>query len=145
MESLFSHSVVSNSLQPHGLQHARPTCPSPTPRVYPNSCPLSRPCHSTISSFVTPFSSPSIFPSIRVFSNELVLRINWPKYWSFNINNSPSNEYSELISFRMYWLDLLEAQGTLESLLQHHSSALSFLYSPTLTFIHDYWKNHSLD
>ena len=71
------------------------------------------------------FLPPSIFPSIRVFSNELVLRINWPKYWSFNINNSPSNEYSELISFRMYWLDLRAVQGTLKSLLQHHSSKAS--------------------
>ena len=92
---------------------------------------------------------PSIFPSIRVFSDESVLRIRWPKYWSFSI--SPSNEWSGLISFRMDWLDLLAVQGTLKSLLQHHSSkasissALSFLYSPTLTSIHDHWKNHSLD
>ena len=94
---------------------------------------------------------PSSFPSIRVFSNELALHIRWPKYWSFSFNISPSDEYSGLISFRMDWLDLLAVQGTLKSLLQHHnfksinSSALSFLYSPTLTSIHDYWKNHSLD
>ena len=93
---------------------------------------------------------PSIFPSIRVFSKESALRIRWPKYWSFSFNISPSNEYSGLISFRMDWLDLLAVQGTLKSLLQHHSlksinsSALSFLYSPTLTSIHDHWKNHSL-
>ena len=92
-----------------------------------------------------------IFPSNRVFSNESVLRIKWPKYWSFSFNISPSNEHSGLISFRMYWLDLLAVQGTLKSLLQHHrwkrinSSALSLLHSPTLTSIHDYWKNHSLD
>ena len=91
---------------------------------------------------------PSIFPSIRVFSNESVLRIRWPKYWSFSI--SPSNEYSGLISFRIDWFDFLTVQGTLKSLLQHHSlkvcsSALSFLYSPTLTSIYDYWKNHSFD
>ena len=91
----------------------------------------------------------SIFPSIRVFSNESVLCIRWPKYWSFSFSISPSNEYSGLISFRMDWLDLLAVQGTLKSLLQHHSSKASilchFLYSPTLTSIHDYWKNHSFD
>ena len=88
---------------------------------------------------------PSIFPSIRVFSNESVLRIRWPKYWSLSFSISPSNEYSGLISFMMDWLDLLPVQGTLKSLPQHHSSkesVLSFLYSPTLTPIHDYWKNH---
>ena len=90
---------------------------------------------------------PSIFPSIRVFSSGSVLHIRWPTYWSFSFNISPSNEYSELISFRMNWLDLLAVQGSLKSLLQHHinSSALSFLYSPTLTSIHDHRKNHSLD
>ena len=93
---------------------------------------------------------PSIFPCIRVFSNESVLPIRWPKYWSFSFNICPSNEYSGLTSFRMDWLDLLAVQGTLKSLLQHHiksinSSALSFLYSPTLIAIHDYCKNHSLD
>ena len=93
---------------------------------------------------------PSIFPSIRVFSNESALCITWPKCWSFSFNISPSNEYSGLISFRMDWLDLLPVQGTLKSLLQHHSSsinssALSFLHSPALTSIHDHWKNHSLD
>ena len=71
---------------------------------------------------------PSIFPSIRVFSNELVLRIRWPKYWSFSFNISPSNEHSGLISFRMDWLDLLAVQGTLKSLLQHHSSKASILW-----------------
>ena len=95
---------------------------------------------------------PSIFPSIRVFSNESFLCIRWPKYWSFSFSISPSNEYSGLISFRMDWLDFLAVQRTLKSLLQYHSSkasilqkALSFLYSPTLTSIHDYWKNHSID
>ena len=98
----FSHSVVSNSLWPHGLQHARPPCPSPTPGVYASSCPLSRWCHPTISSSVIPFSFHlQIFPSIRVFSNESVLRIRWPKYWSFSFSISSSNEYSGLISFRM--------------------------------------------
>ena len=93
---------------------------------------------------------PSIFPSIRVFSNESVLCIRWPKYWHLSFSISSSNEYSGLISFRMDWLDLLEVQETLKSLFQHHSSKsinsllLSFLYSPTLTFIHDYWKTIAL-
>jgi len=93
---------------------------------------------------------PSIFPSIRVFSNESVLCIRWPKYWSFSFNISPSNEYSGLISFRIDWLDHLEVQGTLKSsptpqFKSISSSALNFLYSPTLTSIHDYWKSHSFD
>ena len=94
---------------------------------------------------------PSILPSIRVFSNESALRITRPKYWSFSFNISPSNEHPGLVSFRMDWLDLCAIQGTLKRLIQHHSSksinssALSFLYSPSLTFIHDFWKNHSLD
>ena len=92
-----------------------------------------------------PLLLPSIFPRIRVFSNESALHIRCPKYWSFSFNISPSNEESGLISFRMDWLDFLAVQGTLKSLLQHHSSKASILYSPTLTSIHDYWKNHSLD
>ena len=88
---------------------------------------------------------PSIIPSITVFSSESVLCIRWPKDWNFSFNISPSNEHPGLI-FRMDWLDLLAVQGTLKSLLQHHSSKqLSFLYGPTLTSIHDHWKNHSLD
>ena len=96
-----------------------------------------------------PLLLPSIFPNIRVFSNESVLRIRWPKYWSFSLSISPSNEYSGLISFRMDWLALLAVQGTLKSLLQHHSSKASilqysaFFYSPTLTSIHDYGKKYS--
>ena len=130
----FSHSVISYFLWPHGLQHARPPCPSPTPGVYSDSCPLSQWCHLTISSCLPLLLPPSIFPSIRVFSNESVLCIRWPKYWSFSFNTSPSNEHSGLISFRMDWLDLLAVQGTLKSLLQHRSSSvLSFLYSPTFT------------
>ena len=93
---------------------------------------------------------PSIFPSIRVFSNESTLHIRWPKYWRFSFSISPSNEYSGLISFRMDWLDLLAAQGTLKSLLQHHSSKTSVLWCSALfivqlTSVHDYWKNHILD
>ena len=92
---------------------------------------------------------PSVFPSIRVFSSELVLQIRWSKYWSFS--TSPSHEYSELISFRIDWFDLLTVQGTLKNLLQHHRWKASilwcsaFLYGPTLTSVHDYWKNHSFD
>ena len=95
---------------------------------------------------------PSIFPSVRVFSSESVLHIRWPKYWSFSFSISPPYEYSGLISFRMDWLDLLAVQGTLNSLLQHHSSKASILWrsalklhSPTLTSIHDHRKNQSLD
>ena len=148
----FSRSVMSDSLRSHGLQHARLPCPSPTPRACSNSCPSSRWCHPTISSHLTfchpLLLPPSIFPSIRVFSNESALCIRWPKDWNFCCSISPSNEYSQLISFRMDWLDLFAVQGTLKSLLQHHSSkasVLSFLYSPTLTSIHDYWKNHNFD
>ena len=100
----FSRSVMSNCLQHHEPQHARPPCPSPTPGVYPNPCPLSWWCHPTISSSVIPFSScPSIFPNIRVFSNESALHIRWPKYWSFSFSISPSNGYSGLISFRIWF------------------------------------------
>ena len=88
---------------------------------------------------------PSIFPSIRVFSNESVLCIRWSKYWSFSFNISPSNEYSGLISFRMDWLDLLAVQGTLKSLHQHHSSKASVLQRSAFFMVHDYWKNHSFD
>ena len=100
----FSRSVVSSSLRPHGPQHAKLPCPSPTPGVYPNSWPLSRWCHLTISSSVVPFSScPQSFPTSG--SNESAFCIRWPKFWSFSFNISPSNEYSGLISFRMDWLD----------------------------------------
>ena len=107
---------------------SRPPCPSTTPRVYSNSCPLSRWCHPTISSSIIPFSSClQSFPASRSFPNELVLQIRWPRYWSFSFNISPSNEYSGLISFRMDWLDPLAVQGTLKSLVQHHSSKASIL------------------
>ena len=89
---------------------------------------------------------PSIFPRIRVFSNESAFPIRWPKYWGFRFSISPSSEYSVLISFRIDWFDLLAVQGPLKSLLQHHSSKASILwrsafFSPTLTSIHDHWKN----
>ena len=124
----FSRSVVSDSLQPHGRQHARPLCPSPAPRVYSNSCPLSWWCYPTTSSSVIPFSSHlQYFPASRSFPMSVLL-IKWPKYRSFSFSISPSNEYSELISFRMDWLDLLSVQGALKSLLQHHSSEASILW-----------------
>ena len=147
----FSCSVVSDSLQPHGLHAACQASLSIT-----NSWSLLKlmPIESVMPSNLLILCHPlllltSIFPSIRVFSNESALRIRWPKYWSFSFNISPSSEHPGLISFRMDWLDLPAVQGTLKSLLQHHrsktSSVLSFLYSPTLTSIHDHWKNHSLD
>ena len=124
----FSLSVVSESLRPHGLQHARPPYSSPTPGVYPNSCPLSRWCHPTISSSVVPFSSClQSFPAQGLFKWVSSLR-QVAKYWSFSFSISPSNEHSGLISFRMDRLDLLAVQGTLKSLLQHHSSKASILW-----------------
>ena len=113
------------SLQLHGLQHARPPCPSSTTVVYSNSCTLSRWCHPTIILCCPFLLLPSIFPSIRVFSNESALPMKWPKYWSFSFNISPSSEHPGLISFWMDWLDLLAVQGTLKSLLQHYSSKAS--------------------
>ena len=97
-------------------------------------------CHSLL-------LPPSLFPSIGVFSNESILHIRWPKYWSFSFSISPSNEYSGLISFRMDWLDLLAVQGTLKSLLQHHSSKASILRRSAFLMVpvDDYWKNHSFD
>ena len=112
----FSHSVVSNSLRHHESQHTRPPCPSPTPGVHPDSCALSRWCHPAISSSVVPFSScPQSLPASGFFSNESTLHMRWPKYWSFSLSISPSNEHPGLVSFRMDWLDLLAVQGTRKS------------------------------
>jgi len=123
----FSCSVMSDSLRPHGPQHARLPCPSLTPGVHPNSCPLSQRCHPTNSSSAVPFSSClQSFPASGSF--QIVLHIRWPKYWSFVFNISPSNEQPGLISFRIDWLDLLAVQGTLKSLLQHHGSKASILW-----------------
>ena len=139
-------------LRPRGLQHARLPCPSLSPGACSNSCPLSQWCHPAILSAVASFSSClCFFPSIRIFSNELALHIRQPKYWSFSFSISPSNEYSGLISLKIDWFDLLVVQRILKSRLQHHSSkasilqALSLLYDPTLTSVHDYEKNHSFD
>ena len=146
----FSCSVVSNSLRSNGLQHARLPCPSPAPRAYSNSCPSSWWCHPTISSSIVPFSCLQSFLASGSFAMSQFFA-SGGQYWSFSFSISPSNECSGLTSFRMDWLDLFAVQGTLKSLLKHHSfksinsSALSFLYSPTVTSVHDYWKNHSFD
>ena len=147
----FSHSVMSDSLRPHRLQHSMLACPSPTPgdaqtHVHGVGDAI-QPSH--------PLSPPSLpaltFSSIRVFSNESVLHIRWPKYWSFSFSISPSSEYSGLISFRIDWLDLLAVQGILKSLLQHHSSKASILQCSIFFIVqlsHSYMttgKNHSLD
>ena len=131
----FSSVVCSyTTLWPHGLQHARPPCPSPTPGVYSNSGPLSWWCHPTISSSVIPFSPAFNLSQPQNLFKWVSLCIRWSKYWNFSFSISPSNEYSGLISFRMDWLDLLAAQGTLKSLLQHHSSKASIL-QPSTFFI----------
>ena len=149
--SKFSHSVMSNSLQPHGLQHARPPCLSPTPWGLLKLLSIKSVMLSNRLILCRPLLlQPPTFPSIRIFSNESVLCIRWPKYWGFSFSISPSNEYSGLISFRMDRLDLLAVQGTLTSLLQHHSSKASILWHSAflivqLTSIHDYWKKHSFD
>ena len=145
---------MSDSLWPRELQCTRLPCPSPSHRACSNSCPSSQWCHPNLILCWPLILPPSIFPRIMVFSSESVLLIKWPKYWSLSFNISPSNEYSVLTSFRMDWLDLLAGQGTLKSLLQHHSSKASILqhlaffivpYSTTLTSIHEYWINYSFD
>ena len=128
---LFSCWIMSDSLQHHGMQHARVPCPSLSPRVCSNPCPLSQRCYLTISSCLLLF--PSIFPSIRISPNKLALRIRWPKYWSFSFRISPSNEYSRLISFRIGLISL-QFKGLsrvfLTTLWKHQfSSAQSSLWS----------------
>ena len=123
----FSYSVVFHSLRPYEPQHDRPPCPSPTPGVYPNSCPLSWWCHPAISSSVVPFSCLQSFPASGSFQmSQLFASGGWSIGFSFNI--SPFSEHPGLISFSMDWLDLLAVQGTLKSLLQHHSSKASILW-----------------
>ena len=131
----FNRSVVSDSLWPHELQHARHPCPSPTPEVHPQLLKSTQTYVHCVGDAIqlshplfTLLLLPSIFPSISVFSNESALCTRWPKYWSFSFNISPSNEQPGLISFRMDWLDLLAVQGTLNSLIQHHSSKASILW-----------------
>ena len=136
------------TLRPHGLQHARPPCPSPTPGVYSNSCPLSQWCHPAISSSVIPFSSHlQSFPASGSFQMTQFFTAGGQ---SIGVSASASNEYSKLISFRMDSLDLLQSKGLSRvfsnSTVQKHQffGAQLSLY-PTLTSIHDYWKNHSFD
>ena len=152
---MFSCSIVSNSLRPHGpmpgfpILHHLPELPQIHVHCVSDAI---QPCH--------PLSSPTppafIFPSIRIFSNESALCIRWPKYWSFSFSIRPSNEYSGLISFRIDWFYLLGVQGILKSLLQYYSSKSSIIWHSTflmvshikrwtLTSVHDYWKNHSFD
>ena len=144
----FSRSVVSDSLRPHESQHTRPPCPSPTPRVHSNSCPSSWWCHPAISSSVVPFSSfPQSLPASGSFPISQIFAWGGQSIGvSAAASVLPTNTQD---TFRMDWLDLLAVQGTLKSLLQHHSSQTSilqcFLHSPTLTSTHDHWKNHSLD
>ena len=124
----FSRSVVSNSLRPHESQHTRPPCPSPTPGVHSRVASIESVMPSSHLILSRPLLLlPPIPPSIQVFSNESTVRMRWPKYWSFSFSISPSKEHPGLISFRMDWLDLLAVQGTLKSLLQHHSSKASIL------------------
>ena len=133
----FSRSVVSNSLRPHGLQHSRLPCSSPSPRVCSNSVSIESVMPSTHLILCHPLLLlPSIFPSIRVSSKELALRTRKSKDWSFSVSISPSNEYSGLISFRIDWSDLLAVQGTPKSLLQHHSSKASVLQCSTFFMVH---------
>ena len=139
---------MSNSLRPHESQHARPPCSITISR---NSLKL-----KSIESVSHPILCRPLFlllpipPGIRVFSNEPTLHMRWPKYWCFSFSIIPSKEHPGLITFRMDWLDLLAVQGTLKSLLQHHSSKASILqcsafFTVQLTSMHGHWKNHSLD
>ena len=149
----FSLSVVSNCFWLHGLQHAQASLSITNSQSFLKlmSIELVMPSNHLILCCPLPLL-PSIFPSFRVFSNESVLCIRWPKYWSFSFSIYPSNEHPGLISFRMDWLvgsprspqDSQESSPT-PQFKSINSSALSFLHSPTLTSIHDHWKNHSLD
>ena len=145
---LFSHSVVSDSVTPWPAAHQASLSFTISWSLF----------KLMFIELVMPYNHlilchpllllPSIFPSIRVFSSESILCIRWPEYWSFSFSISPSNEYSGLISFRIDWFNLLEFQGTLKSLLQHHSSKTSILQCSSFFIvqsIHDYWKNHSFD
>ena len=140
----FSRSVMSDSLWPHGLQHTRPPCPLPTPRVYTNSCPLISWCHPTISTSVVPFSCRQSSPASGSFPRS--------QFFASGSQRIGVSASASVLPMNIqdwfplgWWLDLHAVQGTLKSLLQHRSSPLRFLYSPTLTSIHDYWKNHNFD
>ena len=147
----FSHSVMSDSATPLAAAHQASLSLTISQSLLKlMSIESQMPSNRLILSHPLLFLS-LIFPSIRIFSSESVIRIRWPKYWNFSFSISPYNEYSGLISFRMDWLDLLGVQGTLKSLIPTpqfkniDSSVLSFLYNPTLTSIHDYWKNYNFD
>ena len=141
---------MSDSLQPHRLQHTRLPCPSLSPKICSNSRPLCPWCHPTISLCFLFLFLPSIFPSIRIFPNEQALCITWPKYWSFSFGISPSNEYLELIFFRIYFWSPCSPRDSQEFsptplFKSINSLALNLLCDTTLISIHDYWKNHSFD
>ena len=142
---------VTKFLQTHGLQHTRPPCLSPSPRVHPSTCPLNRWCHPTISSSATLFSFCLQSFLASVFFSESALHIRWPKYWSFSFSIHPSNEYSGLISLRIdLGLILRSPRDSQESSLAPqvksiNSSVFSLLYGSTFTSTHDYWKNHNFD
>ena len=142
----FSRSVKSNSLWPHELQHARPPCPSPTPGVCSNSCPLSRWYHPIISSSVVPFSScPQSFPESGSFQmSQLFTSVGQSIGASASTSLSPSNEYSGLISFRMDMLNLLAVQETLKSLLQHYISKASILQCSSLFIVQLSYPNMTI-
>ena len=126
---------MSDSSWPHELQHARPPCPSPTPRVYPNPCPSSRWCHPTLSSSVVPFSSrPQSFPASGLFK-WVSSSHQGPKYWSFSFNISPSNEHPGLISFRMDWLDPLGCKWMSLSIFEH-----TFIYKNSQCAVFVLWS-----
>ena len=136
-------SVMSDSLWPHEPQHARPPCPSPTPGVYPDSCPLSRWCHPTISSSVVPFSScPQSLPALGSFQMSQLFASGGQSIGVFSVRISPSSERSALFCFRMDWLDLHAVQGTLKSLLQHHSLETSILRCSALFIVQ---QQHKID
>ena len=124
---MFSHSVVENSLQPHGMQHTIFPCPSPFPELAQTHIHWACEAIHNLILCHPHLLLPSVFPSIQVFSHESALCIRCPKYWSFSFSISPSNENSGLISYRTDWFDLLTVQETLKSLLQHHSSKASIL------------------
>ena len=143
----FSRSVMSDSLQPHRLQHARFPCPSPTPGACSNSCPIESVMPTNHLILCHPLLlPPSIFPSIRTFSNELALQIRWPKYWSFSFRISPSKEYSGLISFRLTGLISLQSKGCSRvfssTTISKHQFFDTLLYGPTLTSIHNYQQKN---
>ena len=147
----FSHSVMFNSLWPHESQHTRPPCPSPTPRVYPNLCPLSRWCHPSISTSVVPFSScPQSFPASGSFQRSQLFTSGGPNIGvSASTSVLPMNTQDLSPLGWTGWISLLPRDSQESSLTPQfksiNSSVLSFLYSPNLTSIHDHWKNHNLD